>query len=95
MIDHAPAEWAYGQTVDIHTPAAGHIQSVCVIRNGVTTHSFDSRQRLVDLDIVSQTQDTVSATVPTNPNIAPPGWYMLFLVDQQRIPSVATWLHLK
>jgi hypothetical protein len=31
---------------------------------------------------------------PANPNIAPPGWYVLFLVDEDGVPSVANWLHL-
>jgi hypothetical protein len=33
-------------------------------------------------------------TVTNEPNLAPPGWYMLFLVNQQGVPSVATWIHL-
>ena len=95
VIDHGPAEWAYGQTVDIHTPAAGHVQSVCVIRNGVTTHSFNTSQRLVDLPIASQNAGIISVEVTEEPNVAPPGWYMLFLLDDQGVPSTATWIHLQ
>jgi hypothetical protein len=36
----------------------------------------------------------VTAKVPQNPNIAPPGWYMLFLVDNNGVPSVARWMRL-
>jgi hypothetical protein len=25
---------------------------------------------------------------------APPGYYLLFLVDQDRVPSMANWIHL-
>jgi hypothetical protein len=32
--------------------------------------------------------------VPANPNLAPPGWYMLFLVDQQGVPSIASWIQI-
>jgi len=87
-------EWRYGQTITISTPQAGSIHWVTLIKNGVTTHSFDSGQRLVDIEIVSQGAGTVRAKVTNEPNIAPPGWYMLFLVDQQGVPSVATWIHL-
>jgi hypothetical protein len=33
--------------------------------------------------------------VTNNPNLAPPGWYMLFLTDNNRIPSVARWIQLR
>jgi hypothetical protein len=34
------------------------------------------------------------AQVSDQPNLAPPGWYMLFVVDQNRIPSTARWIRL-
>jgi hypothetical protein len=36
----------------------------------------------------------VKITVPANHNIAPPGWYMLFIVNNNGVPSVAHWVHL-
>lgn len=93
-IDAAPESCSYGETIAISTPQAGAIRWVSLVKNGVTTHSFDSGQRLVDLDIVTQAAGVVQATVTDNPNLAPPGWYMLFLVDQQGVPSVATWVQL-
>ncbi|MGA7955076.1 MAG: galactose oxidase-like domain-containing protein [Gloeobacterales cyanobacterium] len=93
-VDAVPTEWQYGQTVTIQSPQSGAIKWASLIKNGVTTHSFDCGQRLVDLDIVSQGAGSIQATVTNNPNIAPPGWYMLFLIDQNSIPSIATWIHL-
>jgi hypothetical protein len=93
-IDAAPQACNYGETITITTPQAGSIRWASLVKNGVTTHSFDSGQRLVDLDIVSQAGGSLKATVTTNPNLAPPGWYMLFLVDEQRIPSAAPWIQL-
>jgi Domain of unknown function (DUF1929) len=92
-IANVPERWQYGATVAIACPQAGGIRWASLIRNGVTTHSFDNGQRLVDLDIVSQAGGTIRATVTANPNLAPPGWYMLFLVDQTGVPSVARWVH--
>ncbi|MDB5411066.1 MAG: hypothetical protein JWL84_5978 [Rhodospirillales bacterium] len=94
VIASVPAEWHYGQTVTIASASAGNIRWVTLIRNGVTTHSFDNGQRLIDLDIESQAAGTIRATVTGKPTIAPPGWYMLFLVDRQGVPSIATWIHL-
>ena len=35
-----------------------------------------------------------SLPVPANHNLTPTGWYMLFVVNADGVPSVATWLHL-
>lgn len=93
-ITAAPAQCTYGQAVPIQSPQSASIRWASLIRNGVTTHSFDGSQRLVDLDISSRTGGVVTAKVPQNRNLAPPGWYMLFLVDNNGIPSVARWIQL-
>ncbi|MGH3721238.1 MAG: galactose oxidase-like domain-containing protein [Pseudonocardiaceae bacterium] len=93
-IDAVPTEWRYGQTVDITTPDAGTIRWASLIRPGATTHSFNTSQRLVDLPITAQGGTTVQVQVTGEPNLAPPGWYMLFLTDTDRVPSVARWVHL-
>jgi len=93
-INAVPEQWTYGQTITLTSPAAGNIRWVSILKNCVTTHSFDSGQRLVDLDIVSQAAGSIKARITNNPNIAPPGWYLLFIVNQQGVPSVASWIHL-
>jgi hypothetical protein len=94
VINAVQEQWTYGQTITIASPNAGDVRWVSLIRNGVTTHSFDCGQRLVDLEIVSQATGKIEATITSNPNVAPPGWYMLFIVDHQGVPSVASWIHL-
>jgi hypothetical protein len=86
-------EWKYGQTVEIRSPDAGRLWSACLIRNCVTTHSFDTGQRLIDLEIAAQGNGIIKASLTDNPNIAPPGWYMLFIVSNVGVPSVAQWVH--
>jgi hypothetical protein len=93
-ITSAPAQCTHGQTIQITSPQAASTKWVSLISNCVTTHSFDSNQRLVDLDIVTRSGGVVKATVPQNRNIAPPGWYMLFLVDNDDVPSVGAWIQL-
>ncbi|MGL4622548.1 MAG: DUF1929 domain-containing protein, partial [Chroococcidiopsis sp.] len=44
-----------------------------------TTHGLDTEQRLVDLPIASRTSTSLSVTLTSNRNIAPAGWYMLFV----------------
>src|SRR4051794_13904858 len=93
-ISNASEDIGYGETIAIGSPQAGNIRWVTLIRNGVTTHSFDSGQRLVDLDITGRDAGMLRAKVTANRNVAPPGWYMLFLVDQRGVPSVARWVRL-
>jgi Domain of unknown function (DUF1929) len=90
----APTECTYGQTMQINSPQAANIRWASLLRNCVTTHSFDGSQRLVDLVITDRNAGVVTATVPQNPNLAPPGWYMLFLVDNGGIPATASWIRL-
>jgi hypothetical protein len=90
----APAQCTHGQTIQITSPQSVNIRWASLIRNCVTTHSFDGSQRLVDLEISGRNGGIVTAKVPQNPNIAPAGWYMLFLVDNNGIPSVGRWIHL-
>jgi hypothetical protein len=87
-------QWAYGTAIEIQSPNAGNLKWAHLMRPCITTHSFDSSQRLIDLPISSQAGGIVKITVPTNPNIAQPGWYMLFIVNNNGVPSVAHWVHL-
>jgi len=93
-ITAAPAQCTHGETLQITSPQFANIRSASLMRNCVTTHSFDGSQRLVDLEVIGRNRGTVSANVPQNPNLAPPGWYMLSLVDNHGIPSVAKWIRL-
>jgi hypothetical protein len=94
LIQAAPEDWTYNQLVDIQSPQAGTLRWAHLIKNGVTTHSFDGSQRLVDLPIASQAKGIVRVQVTDNPNIAPSGWYMLFIVSNDGVPSIAQWIHL-
>jgi hypothetical protein len=88
----APFEVAYGATFTIQTPNGNEIQKVVLLRSGSATHSVDFDQRDVELAF-SPGQDQLSATAPAGGAIAPPGWYMLFLVGAKGVPSVASWVH--
>jgi hypothetical protein len=61
---------------------------------GVTTHGTDMQARYVELAIVRRDRSGLNAVAPPTPNVAPPGWYMLFLLSRQGVPSVARWVHL-
>lgn len=94
FIQEAPQEWLYGTTVTIHTPQALEIKWAHLIRPMAVTHSNDTSQRLLDLPIRDRDACHLHVVVTDNPNLAPPGWYLLFLCNEAGIPSVAKWAHL-
>ena len=57
-------------------------------RLGTPTHSFDNEQRLIELTYTAGT-GALTVTAPPHGNIAPPGYYMLFVLNPQGVPSVA------
>ncbi|ACC81267.1 galactose oxidase-like domain-containing protein [Nostoc punctiforme] len=91
IIQSAPQTLSYGLQFTIQTPQAGNIKWVSLIRPMATTHSCDTEQRIVDVPINSRNSTSLNVTVTNNRNIAPPGWYMLFISDSNGTPSVATW----
>ena len=92
----APTTIDYGETIEIETPQADDIEWAELIRPMATTHSCDTEQRLVDLELGRRRHPCrLRAHVPDNPNVAPPGWYMLFIVNRDGVPSVAHWVHLR
>jgi hypothetical protein len=94
FIQDVPQEWVYGSEVAIHTPQASEIKWAHLIRPMAVTHSDDTSQRLIDLPIRERDACHLHVAVTENPNLAPPGWYLLFLCDKAGIPSVARWIHL-
>ncbi|GGJ08998.1 galactose oxidase-like domain-containing protein [Streptomyces brasiliensis] len=86
------SEWTYGDTqrITVDRPIA----KAELIRPAAVTHSSDPNQRFVDLPLTVD-GNNVDLNVTSNPNLAPPGWYMLFAVDSNGVPSVAKWVHLQ
>jgi FtsP/CotA-like multicopper oxidase with cupredoxin domain len=95
FIESVPAQTNYGNTVELHTPQADEIKWVQLIRPMATTHSCDNEQRLVDLKFRVSGFCKLRVTLPREANLAPPGWYMLSVVNKQGVPSVAKWIHLE
>ena len=52
---------------------------------------LDRTQRLVDAPITARRAGELDVAVPAEANIAPPGWYMVFLTDDRGVPSVGRW----
>jgi hypothetical protein len=89
-ITSAPATVQYNTSFIVQTPNAP-ITSVSLIRLGAVTHAFNEDQRFLNLTF-QQIAGGLSVQTPANANLAPPGYYMLFIVDSKGVPSVAAIL---
>jgi hypothetical protein len=92
QISSAPSTGGYGQDITIDCPTAGGIARVALIRAGAVTHNFHMDQRYVGLAITGTEANQLTVTLPPDGKIAPPGAYMLFLVDGAGIPSAASMI---
>ena len=93
-ITAAPTLIAYGSTFPVTTPNASGIMSVSLIALGSVTHHFNQTQRFVNLPF-QQIGGGLSVQAPTNANEAPPGHYMLFILDANGVPSIAPIVQLQ
>lgn len=90
-----PREIVYGETFTIETPQDADIASVCLMGLTAATHSTNSNQRYVPLTFSAGiVPGSLLAQAPLNGNWAPPGYYMLFVVNSPGVPSEAAILHL-
>jgi Domain of unknown function (DUF1929)/FG-GAP repeat len=94
VIGSAPATATYGEKFDVTSSQAGSIAKVGLVRLGAATHSQDQGQRYVPLTF-DTSGSTITATAPANSNIAPAGYYMLFITDNAGVPSVAKMIKLQ
>nr|WP_233604482.1 galactose oxidase early set domain-containing protein [Micromonospora sp. HM5-17] len=88
----ASTTWAYGSTqrITVNSP----VTRASLIRPAAVTHSSDPNQRFVELPMTVKGTNTIDLNVTSNPNLAPPGWYMLFVHNANGVPSVAKWVKL-
>ena len=87
-ITSAPATLGLGSQFFVGTPDQATIASVSLIRLGSVTHTFDEDQRFVPLTF-QQGTGGINVQAPANANLAPPGYYMLFVVNASGVPSIA------
>ncbi|NJL09312.1 MAG: DUF1929 domain-containing protein [Calothrix sp. SM1_7_51] len=94
-IQSAPTLIRYNSgSMVIQTTQAADIKWAQLVRPIATTHTCDTEQRVVDLPITNRNTTSITVQVTNNRNLAPPGWYMLFIVDNNNVPSVARWIQL-
>ena len=88
VISIVPSSLRYNQSFRITTPHASSIAKVTLIRTGSVTHGFDMNQRF--RQFFTFTKDATGLTMAgiPNRNLTPPGYYMIFIVNANGVPSV-------
>ena len=98
-ISPASGTIGYGAQFSVTYTASSPISSAVLVRPGSVTHAFDMEQRLIGLCGPSPQppcsgSGTLTLTAPTSGGVAPPGYYMLFLLDSAGVPSKAQFIQL-
>lgn len=92
VIEDAPAEAEYGAEIAVRLsgPAPARMTAV---KLGSVTHSLDANQRLIELTF-DVDGDDATVTIPANRDDYPPGFYMLFALSRDGVPSVARMIRI-
>jgi hypothetical protein len=51
-------------------------------------------QRSIECVISGSDAGSLDVIAPPNGNVAPPGWYLLHIIDGSRVPSIGRWIRL-
>src|SRR5262249_19680356 len=80
---------AVGGSFTVTTPDALNIAKVSLIRYGAVTHGMNFAQRFPPLPFPLPGTNPLFVPPPANSNPAPPGNYLLFILNGQGVPSFA------
>ncbi len=76
----------YNQNAEVQTGTGDTVAEVSLIAVSSVTHSFDSNQRRMKLAF-QRNANGITLTLPNSPNLAPPGYYLLSVVNDTGVPS--------
>ena len=92
QITATPPTAGYADPVSIDTPDEPDIASVTLVRPAAVTHHTDANARFIRLAIISRGAGQVLARAPSGPTVAPPGYYLLFVMNSEGVPSVGQFI---
>lgn len=90
-ITSSPSTAQYGSSISVGTPDAASISKVAITALGSLTHAQNWNERYVPLAF-SSAGGSLNVTIPSSPSVVPPGYYLLWIVNNSGIPSVAPFL---
>jgi hypothetical protein len=90
-ITSAPSTFNWSGSFTVGTPNAASIASVSLIKTGAMTHAINMSQRFIPLTF-TKNANSLTVNAPANSKVAPPGYYMLWIVDSNGVPSVSAMM---
>lgn len=92
VISEMPETSSYGQKITLTYSSEVAVDRVVINKSGSGTHGFTFNQISVPVTLEENTGTSASFTVSSNSNLLPPGYYMVFLMSTDNVPSVAKWI---
>ena len=92
VISKIPASIQYNSNFQIDTNDANNIAKISLMRISSTTHNNNMDQRCVVLPMIDKTSNSIKVSSPKDGTWAPPGHYMLFLIDNNGTPSIGKFI---
>lgn len=83
-----------GDTFFVTTPDAVNITNVTLVGLSSVTHSRNMNQRFNRLTF-TQGAGGLNVTMPANANACSPGYYMLFILNNNGVPSLAKFINIQ
>jgi hypothetical protein len=94
VLGRGPEELDRNHRATFATDRPERIAKARLMRPSAVTHTTDVEQRSIELGL-TRTGNSVTVDVPRDPALVPPGWYMLFVTDDQGTPSEAKWIQVR
>lgn len=89
----APEAVEFGAPFTVAVAGAPATRAV-LVAPGAVTHAVDMHQRVVPLAGTARPDGGLDLQAPASGELAPPGFYMLFVLTADGVPSVARWVKL-
>jgi hypothetical protein len=94
VITEAPDQIVYGQPFSILVNQARQIGQVALMRPEVLTHVTNTDQRLLELEFSVENDKTLAIQGPSTPAHMPRGYCLLFVLNNDGVPSIGKFLKL-
>jgi Domain of unknown function (DUF1929) len=88
----APRVMRLGHNYLVRVSDPASIQYLRLMRPDNPTHVTDVNQRSIAVSFTRTSSGQLWITLPTNPNLVPPSYYMLFAVNSRGLPSAGYWV---
>jgi galactose oxidase len=88
----APTSASLGSSISVSADVT--ISAFALMRLSSVTHSVNNEQRRIPLTFISKSAGQYVLTIPSDPGVAVPGYYMLFALDANGTPSVSNTIRI-